>query len=74
MSTPFLHKAVGFNIFLPCLEKPSLSTRVDGWTPGPARGGSPPRYAFTGLTSSQTPTASRGTHKSWPIVSQPKAR
>lgn len=31
-------------------------------------------YAFTGLQSSHIPTASRGTHKSWPIVNQPNAR
>lgn len=31
-------------------------------------------YAFTGLQSNQIPTASRGTHKSWPIVNQPNAR
>lgn len=38
MSTPFLHKAVGFNIFLPCLEKSSLSTRVCGRKPRAKRG------------------------------------
>lgn len=35
---------------------------------------SPMPHYFTGLNNSQSPAISKGTHKSCPIVSQPKAR
>ena len=34
----------------------------------------PNAHYFTGLNNSQSPAISKGTHKSCPIVSQPKAR